>query len=657
MVWWLVAAHAVEIGDREDALYLERTGRGEEAAGWLLEHRDDDPTSVGTLYDWLRIAGWERDLRNPALLTQVRRWSDAHPKAEDAPIAIAAATAWRSLDPRSGSALYPEPGPWCDDVRAVLDVAPQSGSARYRILWEQTLVERRCGAPVEPIEAAMRELALTGDAGIGPLAWWSVDDGVDEADVELVRRALDDDPTRLDDYRKLAKPVEDDEEPGPGRDAVRELLIERARALVSDPRPSRVAAAIAVLSAAGLTEETRAARVRLGELDPENRSNQWSLEHPPDADGSDDEEEKEPEVDADTVLEPAARLAALQAQDPPKGSWEGRVYWQARADAAASLGDLEEEYAALKRLDQTDTRLVRVALLSGRAKEANKLADRIVDRMDAPRYRLSADGRTDDRWITDRAEALDVRAAVLATRGKPELAADDLEEAMLLVPATPDQLLRLGLLYAELDRDRDAAPLIGAGLVGLPADDPRHDRAVAALGECLGSLEGWVPTTDDWLDAMRERQERLAAEPATDEDLPWDDGRFTDLVMAIDGQEQRLFDVQGPIVLDVWATWCGPCMKSLPHLDQLARTYEGRVTFVAVSVDEQQDVADRYLDRRGGTSFRRAWIGGDGMQKLGVDGIPAMFVFDAEHRLVERLLGWGPGSTSLDDAIEEALTR
>lgn len=653
MVWWLAAAHAVEIGDIEDALYLERTNRAEEAATWLLDHRDDDPTSARTLYAWLRIVGWESHLRTPALLTQVRRWSDAHPKAEDAPVAIAAATAWAALDAEDGSSLYPTPGPWCEDARKVLGVAPQSGAARYRILYEQTLVERRCGGPIEPIEAAMRELALSGDAGIGPLAWWSVDDGVDEADVDLLRRALDDDPTRLDDYRKLAKPVEEGEEPGVGREAARELLLERARAAVADPRPSRVAAAIIVLDAAGSTDETRAARSRLAELDPENRDNAWSLDRP----AKPAEGVEEPEIVADTMLDPAARLAALREQGPPIGDWSRRVYWQARADSAAALGDAEEEYRSLERLGETDVRLVRSALLTGRLRQADRLADRLVGFTDdAPGYRLPADGRPDDDWKTERAEALDVRATVLATRGRSREAADDLEEAMALAPTNPDQLLRLGLLYADLDRDAEAAPLIGAGLVALAADDPRHDRAMAVLGECLATSKGWAPTVDDWLDAMRERQARLAA-PAEESDLPWDDGRFTDLVMAIDGQEQRLFDVPGPIVLDLWATWCGPCTKSLPHLDQLARTWDGRVTFIAVSVDAEEEAATRYLDRRGGTSFRRAWLGADGMAEMGVDGIPAMFVFDAEHRLVARLLGWGPGNTDLDEAIERALAR
>jgi thiol-disulfide isomerase/thioredoxin len=153
---------------------------------------------------------------------------------------------------------------------------------------------------------------------------------------------------------------------------------------------------------------------------------------------------------------------------------------------------------------------------------------------------------------------------------------------------------------------------------------------------------------------MTERSEARRAPEALE---PPEEARFADLTLRLGGEERRLFDLEGPIVLDVWATWCGPCTQSLPHLESLARRYEGRVTFVAVSVDEEEEVAARYLERRGGASFRTAWLGADGMARLGIGGIPAMFVFDADHRLVEELSGFGPGSTALDEAVEEALAR
>ena len=107
--------------------------------------------------------------------------------------------------------------------------------------------------------------------------------------------------------------------------------------------------------------------------------------------------------------------------------------------------------------------------------------------------------------------------------------------------------------------------------------------------------------------------------------------------------------------MDVWATWCGPCKEALPHLETLARTYEERVTVIAASVDKEAATAEAYLDARGKPSFVPGWLDETSVQKLGVNGIPVVYVFDAEHRLVARLPGYSPGSRAIESAIEKIL--
>ena len=49
-----------------------------------------------------------------------------------------------------------------------------------------------------------------------------------------------------------------------------------------------------------------------------------------------------------------------------------------------------------------------------------------------------------------------------------------------------------------------------------------------------------------------------------------------------------------PVVVDVWATWCGPCRLYSPVIEEVSKDYEGKVKFVKVDADENQKVVERY---------------------------------------------------------------
>ncbi|MCW5558901.1 MAG: TIGR03435 family protein [Verrucomicrobiae bacterium] len=98
----------------------------------------------------------------------------------------------------------------------------------------------------------------------------------------------------------------------------------------------------------------------------------------------------------------------------------------------------------------------------------------------------------------------------------------------------------------------------------------------------------------------------------------------------------QLADFRGSVlVLDFWATWCSPCIESIPHVNELADRFRGHpVRFLAIT-DENEQVVSRFLQRR---AFH-AWIGLDGVgasvrDRYGITGIPTVFLINQDGVIV-----------------------
>lgn len=111
-------------------------------------------------------------------------------------------------------------------------------------------------------------------------------------------------------------------------------------------------------------------------------------------------------------------------------------------------------------------------------------------------------------------------------------------------------------------------------------------------------------------------------------------------VRALDGREVALASLRGkPVVLNLWATWCPPCIREMPVLQQAQRE-RGDVEFVFVNQGEQASRVTAFLASRG-LVLRNVLLDADGQvaTDLGTRALPTTLFFDAQGRLVAARVG------------------
>ena len=112
----------------------------------------------------------------------------------------------------------------------------------------------------------------------------------------------------------------------------------------------------------------------------------------------------------------------------------------------------------------------------------------------------------------------------------------------------------------------------------------------------------------------------------------------------LDGATHKLSSLRGKIVVvNFWATWCGPCQEELPRLAQIAESYAGKpVSFVLISIDASKDRAKipGVLQRL--KVNQESWVGGDTdlMDRFGLgDIVPGTAILDDQGEVIARIMG------------------
>ena len=118
-----------------------------------------------------------------------------------------------------------------------------------------------------------------------------------------------------------------------------------------------------------------------------------------------------------------------------------------------------------------------------------------------------------------------------------------------------------------------------------------------------------------------------------------------------------------PLIVNLWATWCAPCLKEMPALDRLAGQLDregGKVRLIAVSVDIEGRRAVTPYFQRNAFKALKPYLDKDNVLPLGANaaGLPVTLIYDAHGKELVRINGpleWdGPeGRRVIEDALKE----
>jgi len=162
------------------------------------------------------------------------------------------------------------------------------------------------------------------------------------------------------------------------------------------------------------------------------------------------------------------------------------------------------------------------------------------------------------------------------------------------------------------------------------------------------------------------------AQPTAGNDLEWKRARlfanqpelarkrvspnFT--LLSLDGKTVSMQALQGKVVLiDFWATWCGPCKQALPHLKEIVEKFKGQpLIVVSISLDAEEPTWKNFVAANGMTwiQYRDGGFDGPIASQFNVKAIPTTFTIDANGFVQDQQVGDGEIESKLKKLIAQA---
>jgi len=447
---------------------------------------------------------------------------------------------------------------------------------------------------------------------------------------------------------------------------IQRSAISLAKKQIKSENPVEVYAALQVLQSGEKEKLISKAQERLIEIDPERKDLF--------------EEEVSDEIynliyDADARPTHELAIAALQkiSKDIPKKGPARAAYESVLQSRYEAMGNIEEAVKMAYRATLNDPD--NASLLNDFAYEASKnkmmlkealaASDRSIELLKQKSFD-GLNGQTYSSWLANQnyslSAYLDTRAWVYYQQGEYQKAREDLENALRLTPSEAVHKAHLGFVLCELGEEKLALQIFLEALNTGIFEAQLAKDSEAKVAELFPQFSDvWFPNSFDeyWLavqasqnqDDGEEDEPEESQHPMIGQQIPIDSFEL------IRGEFNETSQFEGQLlVIDLWATWCGPCIKGMPHLQEVAAEYKDKgVNIIGLSVDQEKQAPEEFFVDFPAPAYTVGWIGEEGFEAFNIRGIPSLFVVDNNGVIIEYFSGYSPGSTRLEDTIDRLL--